>query len=107
MTVSDFSVQIKEGTKKSHSAAENTSFVASFLRGVVSKESYKNLVKDLYYVYKTMEEEVEKHKDHPVVGKLYLPELNRVDALERDLRFYYGPISVSYTHLTLPTICSV
>ena len=50
MTVEDFSVQIKEGTKKSHSAAENTSFVASFLRGVVSKESYKNLVKDLYYV---------------------------------------------------------
>ena len=91
MTVADFSVQIKEGTKKSHSAAENTSFVASFLRGVVSKESYKNLVKDLYYVYRTMEEEIEKHKDHPVVGKLYLPELYRVNNLERDLRFYYGP----------------
>ena len=91
MTVSDFSVQIKEGTKKSHSAAENTAFVASFLRGVVSKESYKNLVKDLYYVYRTMEEEIEKHKDHPVVGKLYLPELYRVNNLERDLRFYYGP----------------
>ena len=92
MTVSDFSIQIKEGTKKSHSAAENTAFVASFLRGVVSKESYKNLVKDLYHVYRTLEEEFEKHKDHPVVGKLYLPELNRVNALERDLRFYYGPI---------------
>jgi len=91
MTVSDFSIQIKEGTKKSHSAAENTAFVASFLRGVVSKESYKNLVKDLYHVYRTLEEEFEKHKDHPVVGKLYLPELNRVNALERDLRFYYGP----------------
>tara|TARA_B100001564_G_scaffold58426_1_gene45106 strand:- start:554 stop:1273 length:720 start_codon:yes stop_codon:yes gene_type:complete len=91
MTVADFSIQIKEGTKKSHSAAENTSFVASFLRGVVSKESYKNLVKDLYYVYRTLEEEFEKHKDHPVVGKLYLPELNRVNNLERDLRFYYGP----------------
>ena len=92
MTVLDFSVQIKEGTKKSHSAAENTSFVASFLRGVVSKESYKNLVKDLYYVYRTMEEEMEKHKDHPVVGRLNLSDLNRVDNLERDLRFYYGPM---------------
>ena len=91
MTVSDFSVQIKEGTKKSHSAAENTAFVASFLRGVVSKENYKNLVKDLFYVYRTMEDAMEKHKDHPVVGKLYLPELNRVNNLERDLRFYYGP----------------
>ena len=91
MTVADFSVQIKEGTKKSHSAAENTAFVASFLRGVVSKENYKNLVKDLFYVYRTMEDAMEKHKDHPVVGKLYLPELNRVNNLEKDLRFYYGP----------------
>ena len=33
--ISDFSKQIKEGTKKSHSMAENTSFVASFLRGVI------------------------------------------------------------------------
>ena len=92
MSVSDFSIQIKEGTKKSHSAAENTSFVASFLRGVVSKESYKKLVSDLYFVYSAMEEEVEKLKDHPIIGQIQLSDLNRVDALEQDLRFYYGPI---------------
>ena len=87
-----FSKEIKEGTKKSHSAAENTAFVKSFLRGVVSKDSYKVLVADLYFVYRTMEEEVRKLKDHPVVGKLNLPELERVNNLERDLRYYYGPI---------------
>ena len=41
MTVSDFALQLKTETKKSHTAAENTKFVGSFLRGVVSKESYK------------------------------------------------------------------
>ena len=87
-----FSKEIKEGTKKSHSAAENTAFVKSFLRGVVSKDSYKVLVADLYFVYRTMEEEVRKLKDHPVVGKINLPELERVDNLERDLRYFYGPI---------------
>ena len=87
-----FSKELKIGTKKSHSAAENTSFVASFLRGVVSKESYKKLVSDLYFVYSAMEEEVEKLKDHPIIGQLQLPDLNRVDALEQDLRFFYGPI---------------
>ena len=92
MTVSDFSAQIKEGTKKSHSAAENTTFVASFLRGVVNKESYKKLVSDLYFVYSAMEEEVENLKDHPIIGRIQLSDLNRVDALEQDLRFYYGPI---------------
>ena len=92
MTVADFSVQIKEGTKKSHSAAENTSFVASFLRGVVSKESYKKLVKDLYFVYRTMEEEIDKLENDPIVSQINLPDLKRVNSLERDLRFYYGPI---------------
>tara|TARA_B100001778_G_C18395832_1_gene541940 strand:+ start:75 stop:758 length:684 start_codon:yes stop_codon:yes gene_type:complete len=92
MTVSDFATQIKEGTKKSHSAAENTSFVASFLRGVVSKESYKKLVSDLYFVYSAMEEEVDNLKDHPVIGNLQLSDLNRKNSLEMDLRFYYGPI---------------
>ena len=33
-----FSKEIKEGTKKSHSAAENTKFVASFLKGVLDPE---------------------------------------------------------------------
>ncbi len=37
MSISDFSKQLKEGTKKSHTMAENTSFVASFLRGVVDE----------------------------------------------------------------------
>jgi len=92
MSVIDFSTQIKEGTKKSHSAAENTSFVASFLRGVVSKESYKKLVCDLYFVYSAMEEEVDNLKDHPIVGHINLSDLNRVNSLEKDLRFYYGPI---------------
>ena len=87
-----FSKELKIGTKKSHSAAENTSFVRSFLRGVVSKESYKKLVSDLYFVYSVMEEEVENLKDHPIIGQIQLSDLNRVNALEQDLRFYYGPI---------------
>ncbi len=92
MTVDTFAKQLKEGTKKSHSAAENTTFVKSFLRGVVNKESYRALVNDLYFVYCALEEEVGKLKDHPVVGNLQLPDLERRDSLEMDLRYYYGPI---------------
>ena len=92
MTVDNFAKQLKEGTKKSHSAAENTTFVKSFLRGVVSKESYRALVNDLYFVYCALEEEVSNLKDHPVIGNLQLSDLERKDALEMDLRYYYGPI---------------
>ena len=92
MSVDTFAKQLKEGTKKSHSAAENTTFVKSFLRGVVNKESYRALVNDLYFVYCALEEEVSNLKDHPVVGNLQLSDLERKDALEMDLRYYYGPI---------------
>ena len=44
--------QLREGTKKSHSMAENTGFVACFLKGVVEKKSYRKLISDLYFVLK-------------------------------------------------------
>ena len=91
MTVSDFALQLKTETKKSHTAAENTKFVGSFLRGVVSKESYKQLVANFYFIYRAMEEEVDKLKEDPIVSKIAYDELNRVNNLERDLRYFYGP----------------
>ena len=44
----------------------------------------------MYFVYAAIEAEFERHRDHPVIGKLYFPELWRERALERDLAFYYG-----------------
>lgn len=91
MAVEDFAAQIKQGTKESHSAAENTKFVASFLRGVLDPEEYRKLIANFYFVYSAMEEEVEALKDHPVVGKINLPELPRKESLKEDLSYYYGP----------------
>ena len=50
-----FSKELKEATKESHSAAENTKFVAGFLRGVVDPEEYRKLIANFWYVYSTME----------------------------------------------------
>ena len=82
--------QLREGTKKSHTMAENTGFVSCFLKGVVDKASYRKLVADLYFVYTAMEEEIAKLGDHPVVGPVGMQELNRREALEQDLAYYYG-----------------
>ena len=49
--MTDLAKQLKEGTKESHSAAENTKFVASFLRGVLDPEEYRKLITDFYFVY--------------------------------------------------------
>lgn len=87
----NLATMLREGTKKSHTMAENMGFIKCFLRGVVEKNSYRKLAANLYYVYGAMEAEMERLKDHPVLGKVYFPELNRKAALEQDLAFYYGP----------------
>ena len=84
--------QLREGTKKSHTMAENTGFISCFLKGVVDKASYRNLLADLYFVYSAMEEEIEKlcNQDHPIISPIGFKELFRKDKLEQDLYFYFG-----------------
>ena len=82
--------QLREGTKKAHTMAENTGFVSCFLKGVVDKASYRKLVADLFFVYSAMEEEVGKLTDHPVVGPVGMEQLNRRESLEKDLAYYFG-----------------
>ena len=89
--VANLATMLREGTKTSHTMAENVGFVKCFLKGVVEKKSYRKLVTDLYFVYAAMEEEMERLKDHPIVSQIYFPELNREQSLETDLQFYYGP----------------
>jgi heme oxygenase (biliverdin-producing, ferredoxin) len=86
----NLATMLREGTKKSHTMAENVGFVKCFLKGVVEKKSYRRLVTDLYFVYSAMEEEMEKLKNHPLVSQIYFPQLNRKQSLEQDLHYYYG-----------------
>ena len=80
---------LKEGTKESHSAAENTKFVASFLRGVVDYEEYRKLLTNFYYVYDTMEQRIRETED-PMVQAVRSESLERKEGIERDLEYYYG-----------------
>ena len=86
----NLATQLREGTSKSHSMAENVSFVKSFLGGVVDKDSYRKLVSNLYFVYSAMEEAMEKNQDNPIIAPIYFRELNRRKSLEKDLEYCYG-----------------
>lgn len=87
---SNLATKLREGTKKSHTMAENVGFVKCFLKGVVEKQSYRKLVANLYFVYSAIEEEMERHRNHPILSKVYFPELNRKASLEKDLQYYFG-----------------
>ena len=88
-----FSKELKEGTKKSHNAAENTKFVSQFLKGVLNPDEYVKLLTDFWYVYSTMEECVSSSTD-PKVKNLqrWSAILNRTSFIERDLRYFKGPM---------------
>ncbi len=81
--------QLREGTKKAHTMAENTGFVSCFLKGVVDKSTYRKLVADLYFVYSAMEKETSRLslERHTVISLIFYPALNRKISLEQDLDF--------------------
>ncbi len=88
--MSDLAQQLREGTKTAHTASENTAFMKCFLKGVMEKKPYAKLMADLYFVYSTLEAEIYRHREHPVVGKIYFPELERKEKLEADLAYFWG-----------------
>lgn len=87
---SNLATKLREGTKKAHTMAENVGFVKCFLKGTVEKNSYRKLIGNFYFVYSAMEEEMERHRQHPILSKIYFQQLNRQRSLEQDLSFYYG-----------------
>lgn len=86
----DLAQRLREGTRQSHTAAENTAYMKCFLKGIVEREPFRKLLANLYMVYNALETEMRRHQDHPAVGPMYFPELNRTANLEQDLVFYYG-----------------
>jgi len=100
---SNLANQLREGTSKSHSMAENVSFVKSFLGGVVDKDSYRKLVSNLYFVYSAMEEAMERNKENSLISPIYFRELNRRKNLERDLEYFYGENWKTYISISNAT----
>ena len=80
---------LDDGTRKSHSVAENTAFVTGFFRGIATKAAFSQLVSSLYFVYEAMEDAFETTTDESVRALDY-PELRRRAALEEDMAYYFG-----------------
>ena len=86
---SGLALQLDEGTRKSHSIAENTQFVTGFFKGLSNKESFATLVTSLYFVYEAMESCFDSCTD-PRVKKMNYLELLRGKSLEVDMEYYFG-----------------
>lgn len=87
---SKLATQLREGTSKSHTMAENVNFIKSFLGGVIDKSSYTEMLSKLYFVYEAIENAMEENKEHDYIKPIYFSELNRTESLKEDLIFHYG-----------------
>jgi len=87
--LSGLAILLDDGTRQSHSVAENTAFVSGFFKGLSTRDSYRDLITSLYFVYKAMETALDETSD-PRVRALDGPELRRLSALKRDMDYFYG-----------------
>jgi len=82
-------LQLDDGTRKSHSVAQNSAFVTGFFKGLSNRDSYSKLLTSLYFVYVTMEEAFDTTTEE-MVKKMDNPELRRVEAASVDMEYFYG-----------------
>jgi heme oxygenase len=82
-------LMLDDGTRKSHSFAQNTDFVSGFFKGLGSRESFSALVTSLYFVYTAMEEamDVTTNENVQIMDDRAL---RRVESLEQDLKYLLG-----------------
>jgi heme oxygenase len=83
------SILLREGTRDSHRLAENSPFIRDFFQRKLSLISYREFLVQLRYIYSALEESQERHRTHPVLGRVHFPSLYRTLALEKDLDFYF------------------
>lgn len=82
---------LRKRTSALHERAESATFVRRLVAGRVDCLSYARLIEGLHFVYSEMETALDRHRLHPVLSMLDVCELRRRQALERDLRWWFGP----------------
>lgn len=87
---SGLALLLDDGTRKSHSVAENTAFVSGFFRGMSSKGSFAQLTASLYFVYEAMENAFAAEDAAEEVKAMDYSSLRRLEALEQDMAYFHG-----------------
>ncbi|MFI0349096.1 heme oxygenase (biliverdin-producing) [Actinomadura sp. 9N407] len=79
-----------QGTTAAHQAAEQTPYMLAMFQGRLTREAYSRWLVRFHFVYSALEATSEALRDDPAVGRLRLPELDRTEAIERDLAYFHG-----------------
>jgi heme oxygenase len=90
-TSNKLSTALKLGTSASHRAAENVHFVRNFIKGVIPRTLFVQLLENLCHVYSVLEEELDRYSSKSKWQSLHRPyQLARKQALLQDLYWFTG-----------------
>lgn len=89
-TNDSLSIMLKEGTKSLHREVERGPLIQAIFKGGLTKSAYIDFMAALNLVYIGMEKGLEEHRNHPIIGQFYFPELFRASAISQDLDFLTG-----------------
>ena len=87
--LSGLALMLDDGTRKSHSIAQNSAFVTGFFKGLSTKKSYRALLTSLYFVYSSMENAFDTTSEERVT-QLDYTQLRRIESLSSDMDYFYG-----------------
>lgn len=82
------SVLMRDGSVIEHREAESSDFMTTMLDGRVNAAGYTAYLAALRPVYAALEEVGREVADHPVAGRVVDPRLDRLPALDDDLRYW-------------------
>jgi heme oxygenase len=89
-TETRFSQAIRQASWTLHQSAEGSNFMGDLMEGRIDRDLYAEYVGQLYCVYEALEAAGQTMKDDEIAGPFVDPALNRLPALEADLRYFYG-----------------
>lgn len=82
------SVAMKEGSAAEHAAAEESAFITQLLAGRITAHDYIEYLLRLRMVYAHLEDAIRARRDDPMVAAVYDPALERVTAIDADLKHW-------------------
>jgi heme oxygenase len=86
--VRPLSAAMRAGSRNEHEAAEQSPFIAELLSGNLVKGAYIDYLLRLRVVYAALESAVSTHRGDPLVAAVYDPVLERLPAIDADLRHW-------------------
>lgn len=89
-TAEPLSKLLFSGSSVIHRQAERRPFMVVFLKAQLPRHAYVEYLGRLSFIYSALEEVDEALKGHPVVGRMYSPELHRGATIERDMSYLAG-----------------